>query len=81
MALPNGVIFPKRMADFLTNPIDICFGSMMAESTTLATCLVNESTAVTTNRSNLINRGSFLRKDAKTTWHVPKSPPHIPSNL
>jgi hypothetical protein len=47
MASSHGIIFPASMADFLTNPIDICFGSMPAESTALATCLVIESTPAT----------------------------------
>jgi hypothetical protein len=38
------------MADFLANPVDICFGSMSARSTTPAACLVIEGNAVTTNQ-------------------------------
>jgi hypothetical protein len=38
------------MADFLANPVDICFGSMPATSTAPATCLVIEGNAVTTNQ-------------------------------
>jgi hypothetical protein len=26
MASTNGVIFPESMADFLANPVNICFG-------------------------------------------------------
>jgi hypothetical protein len=37
------------MADFLANPVDICFGSMPATSTAPAACLVIEGNAVTTN--------------------------------
>jgi hypothetical protein len=48
--LTNGVIFPKSMADFLVNPIDICFGSMPAKSTAPAACLVIEGNAVTTDQ-------------------------------
>jgi hypothetical protein len=33
MASTNDVIFPESMADFLANPIDICFGSMPVKST------------------------------------------------
>jgi hypothetical protein len=38
------------MADFLTNRVDICFGSMQATSTAPAACLVIEGNAVTTNQ-------------------------------
>jgi hypothetical protein len=50
MASTNDVIFPESMADFLANPVDICFGSMPATSTAPAACLVIEGNAVTTNQ-------------------------------
>jgi hypothetical protein len=50
MALTNGVIVPESMADFLANPVDICFGSMSATSTATAACLVIEGNAVTTDQ-------------------------------
>jgi hypothetical protein len=50
MASTNDNIFPESMADFLANPVDICFSSMPATSTTPAACLVNEGNAVTTNQ-------------------------------
>jgi hypothetical protein len=50
MASTNGVIFPESMADFLANPVDIRFGSMPAESTAPAACLVIEGNAVTTDQ-------------------------------
>jgi hypothetical protein len=50
MASTNGVIFPEGMADFLANPVDICFGSMLATSTTPDAGLVIEGNAVTTNQ-------------------------------
>jgi hypothetical protein len=50
MASTNGVIFPESMADILANPVDICFGSMSAKSTTPAACLVIEGNAVTANQ-------------------------------
>jgi hypothetical protein len=50
MALTNGVIFPKSMADFLANPVDICFGSMSVTCTAPAACLVIKGNAVTTNQ-------------------------------
>jgi hypothetical protein len=50
MASTNGIIFPESVADFLTNPVDICFGSTPATSTTPADCLVIEGNMVTTNR-------------------------------
>jgi hypothetical protein len=50
MASTNDVIFPESMADFLANPVDICFGSMPATSTAPAACLVIEGNAVTTHQ-------------------------------
>jgi hypothetical protein len=50
MASTNDVIFPKSMANFLTNPVDICFGSIPATSTAPTACLVIEGNAVTTNQ-------------------------------
>jgi hypothetical protein len=50
MASINGVIFSESMADFLANPVDICFGSMPETSTAPAACLVIEDNAVTTNK-------------------------------
>jgi hypothetical protein len=50
MASTNGVIFLESMADILANPVDICFGSMPATSTTPAACLVIEGNTVTTNQ-------------------------------
>jgi hypothetical protein len=50
MASTNGIIFPESMADILANPVNICFGSMPATSTTPATCLIIEGNAVTTNQ-------------------------------
>jgi hypothetical protein len=50
MASINGVIFPESMADFLANPVDICFGSMPATSTAPAVCLIIEGNAVSINQ-------------------------------
>jgi hypothetical protein len=50
MASTNDVISPESMADFLANPVDICFGSMPATSTAPAACLVIEGNTVTTNQ-------------------------------
>jgi hypothetical protein len=50
MASTNGVIFPESMADFLANPVDICFGSMLATPNAPAACLVIEGNAFTTNQ-------------------------------
>jgi hypothetical protein len=50
MASTNGVIFPESMADIFTNPVDICFGSIPATSTTPAACLVIEGNAVTAHQ-------------------------------
>jgi hypothetical protein len=49
MASPSGVIFLESMADFLANPVDICFGSMMAESITPSACLIIEGSMFTSN--------------------------------
>jgi hypothetical protein len=49
MASTNSVIFPESMSDFLGNPVDICFGSMPATSTTPAASLIIEGNTVTTN--------------------------------
>jgi hypothetical protein len=59
MASTNGVIFPESMADILANPVDICFGSMPATSTTPAACLVIEGNAVTTHQQI----GTYLLKE------------------
>jgi hypothetical protein len=59
MASTNGVIFPESMADFLANPVDICFGSMQVTSTAPAACLVIEGNAVSTNQqieTNLLKK-------------------------
>jgi hypothetical protein len=50
MASINDVIFPESMADFLANPVDICFSLMPATSTASAACLVIEGNTVTTNQ-------------------------------
>jgi hypothetical protein len=50
MASTNGVTFPESMADFLANPIDICFGSMPTTSTAPTACLVIEGNTVSTNQ-------------------------------
>jgi hypothetical protein len=50
MALTNDVIFPESMANFLANPVDICFGSMPATSTAPAACLIIKGNAVTTHQ-------------------------------
>jgi hypothetical protein len=50
MVSTNGVIYPESMADILANPVDICFGSMLATSTATAACLIIEGNAVTTNQ-------------------------------
>jgi hypothetical protein len=50
MASTSGVIFPKSMEDFLTNPVDIRFSSTPTKSTAPAACLVIEGNAVTSNQ-------------------------------
>jgi hypothetical protein len=49
MASTNSIIFLESMADIIANPIDICFGSMLAKSTALAACLIIQSNTVTSN--------------------------------
>jgi hypothetical protein len=68
MASTNGVIFPESMADILANPVDICFSSMPAKSTTPAACLVIESNVVTSNQQ--------IGTDLSTETHL-----HTPSDL
>jgi hypothetical protein len=36
MVARSGVVFSASMADILANPVEICFGSFMETSTTLA---------------------------------------------
>jgi hypothetical protein len=50
MASTNDIIFSESMADFLANPIDICFGSMPMTSTAPAACLIIEGNGITTNQ-------------------------------
>jgi hypothetical protein len=63
MASTNNVIFLESMADILANPVDICFGSMPATSTTPAACLIIESNAVTANQQ--------IEADLLTETHPP----------
>jgi hypothetical protein len=63
MASTNDVVFPERMADILANPVDICFGSMSATSTTPAACFVIEGNAVTADQQ--------IRADLLTKTHPP----------
>jgi hypothetical protein len=49
-ASTNDVIFPKSMKDILANPVDICFGSMPATSTTPAACLIIKGNTVTADQ-------------------------------
>jgi hypothetical protein len=51
------------MADILANPVDICFGSMLATSIAPAACLVIEGNAVTTNQQ--------IETDLSTETHPP----------
>jgi hypothetical protein len=63
MASTNGVIFQESMSDILANPVDICFGSMPATSTTQAACLVIEANAVTADQQ--------IETDLLTETHPP----------
>jgi hypothetical protein len=63
MASTNGIIFPESMTDILANPVDICFGSMPATSTTPAACFVIESNAVTVAQQ--------IKADLLTETHPP----------
>jgi hypothetical protein len=68
MASTNDVIFPESMADILANPVDICFGSMLAKSTAPVACLVIKGNAVTSDQ--------HIETDLLTETHPP-----TPSNL
>jgi hypothetical protein len=68
MASTNGVTFSESMADFLANPVDICFGSMPATSTAPVACLIIEGNAITTNQQ--------IESDLLKKTHPP-----TPSNL
>jgi hypothetical protein len=59
----NGVIFLKSMANILANPVDICFGSVPAKSTTPAACLVIRGNAITTDQQ--------IGTDLLTETHTP----------
>jgi hypothetical protein len=50
MASTNNIIFLESMADIPANPVDICFGSMLAKSTTPATCLIIKGNTVTADQ-------------------------------
>jgi hypothetical protein len=63
MASTNDVIFPESVDDILTNPVDICFGSMPATSNAPAACLIIEGNAVTTNKG--------IGKDLSSKTHPP----------
>jgi hypothetical protein len=63
MASTNGVIFPESMADILSNPVDISFGSMLVTSTAAAAYLVIEGNAFTTNQQ--------MEKDLSSETHPP----------
>jgi hypothetical protein len=68
MASTNGTIFSESMADILTNPVDIYFGSMQAKSAAPVACHVIESNAFTSNQ--------HIRTDLLMEAHPPN-----PSNL
>jgi hypothetical protein len=68
MASTNDIIFLESMADILANPVDICFGSMSAKSTTPTACLVIEGNTVTTDQQ--------IGTDLLTETHPP-----TPSNI
>jgi hypothetical protein len=50
MASTNGVTFPESMADFLTNPVDIFFGSMPTASIAPLACLIIEGNTVASDQ-------------------------------
>jgi hypothetical protein len=78
MASTNSVIFPESMADILTNPVDICFGSMPTKSTALAACLVIEGNAVTSDQQIRTDRVEGMLSDTiKVCERVKRRPrPH-----
>jgi hypothetical protein len=72
MASSSGIVFPESMVDFLANPVNIWFDSMLAESTAPATCLIIESTAVTSNQQ--------VKSDLMAETHPP-TPCHLITGL
>jgi hypothetical protein len=66
MASTNDVIFPESMEDFLTNPVDICFGLMPTTSTAPAVCLVIEGNTVTSDQQ--------IEMDLSKKTHPPTHP-------
>jgi hypothetical protein len=53
MVSTNSVIILESMEDILSNPVDICFGSMPVTYTAPAACLVIKGNAVTTNQQKI----------------------------
>jgi hypothetical protein len=59
MTSSHNVIFPGSMVDFLADPVDIFFGSMLVESTAPTASLVIENAAATSFQqveSNLLTQ-------------------------
>jgi hypothetical protein len=75
MASTNDVIFPESMADILSNPVDICFGSIPATSTTPAACLTIEGNAVTTNQQIKTDLSSETHQPTDRNISVIRDPP------
>jgi hypothetical protein len=67
MVARSGVVFPASMADILANPVEICFGSFTATSTTLAA-----ATSPTTSVKASATPDATLSSIKKLKTHPPK---------
>jgi hypothetical protein len=67
MAARSGVVFPASMADILAKPMEICFGSFAATSTTL---VVAASPATPVNVP--ATSGIVPNSGRKSKTHLPK---------
>jgi hypothetical protein len=67
MAARFGVVFPMSMADILADPMEICFGSFTATSTTLAA-----TTSPTASVKVPATSGIAPSSGRKLKTHLPK---------
>jgi hypothetical protein len=64
----SGVVFPASMVDIRANPVEICFGSFMATSTTLA---VATSLTASVKAPTMPDAVPSSSKKSKTHPHKP----------
>jgi hypothetical protein len=67
MAARSGVVFPTSMADILTDPVEICFGSFAATSTTLVV-VTSPTASVKVPATSSVDPSS----GQKSKTHLPK---------